>query len=115
MNNTVIQTAERFGEAIIRGDFSAAHALLTPEAQQAHSPDKLKSAVAEMLTYAEEPLKRASVVPEATLTDWPGKRPGDVAWIYVALEGDSYSEAVSVVITDTPHGARIRALEWGRP
>ena len=52
---------------------------------------------------------------EVVMEDWPDKQPGDLAWVYVSLQGESFSEAVTVVLADTKRGARIRELEWGRP
>ena len=107
--------AEQFGQAVVRGDFESAHQLLTDEVKRTHSPVSLKAEVADMISYAKEPLKRAVVMANASMTDGPDKQSNDLAWIYVALEGDSFSEAVSVVVTKTSDGPRIRELEWGRP
>lgn len=112
---TAIGLAERFGQAVVTNDFQSAHALLTNEAQQAHSPAALKADVARMIAYAKEPLNRAVVVEEVIMTDWPDKKPGDLVWVYVSLEGVSYSEGVSIVLGDTDLGIRIREIEWGRP
>ena len=31
-----------------------------------------------------------------TLKNWPGKQPGDLAVVYAALNGESFSEAVTL-------------------
>jgi hypothetical protein len=46
---------------------------------------------------------------------WPGKQPGDLAVVYVALSGESFSEAVSLTLAQQGEDTLIRHLEWGRP
>jgi hypothetical protein len=50
-----------------------------------------------------------------TLEAWPARLPGDVGWVYVAINGDGESEAVSGVVTQVEGVPLIRDLEWGRP
>jgi hypothetical protein len=47
--------------------------------------------------------------------DMPDMTPADLGWVYVAISGESFSEAVTVVVTREDGGAKIRELEWGRP
>jgi hypothetical protein len=93
----------------------AAHALLTPEAQQIHTPEAMKERVASMTAYAHEPVKRVNILPGAIIDEWPDKQYGDIAWVYVSLEGDSYAEAATVLLVETEHGIGIHDIEWGRP
>lgn len=110
-----VQIAEAFGHAIVRRDFQSAHTLLTADAQERHSEADLAAEVADMIEYADEPLTRAVVVEDVTMTDWPDKQIGDLAWVYVSLEGEGFGEAVTIVVTETASGPRIRELAWGRP
>ena len=55
------------------------------------------------------------VMDEFILEDWPAKQDGDVASIYIALTGDGFCEAVTVIVTQQDGELRIRDLEWGRP
>jgi hypothetical protein len=107
------QVAEQFGNALAKGDFAQAHVLLTEEVQNLYSPAVLEQEVKAMTAYAEGPIQEVEVM--GTLDAWPDKLEGDVAWVYVALTGDSFAEAVTVVLTNTANGIRIRWLEWGRP
>jgi hypothetical protein len=50
-----------------------------------------------------------------TLMNWPGKQPGDLADVNVALNGENFSEAVSLTLAEYGHEILIRHLEWGRP
>lgn len=110
-----IVVAEQFGQAIVSSDFEVAHSFLTESAQRIHSAAALKAEVTDMIAYAKEPLQRAVLVKEVTMQEWPDREPDDVAWMYVSLEGVSYSEGVSLVLTSTGKGVGIRELEWGRP
>jgi hypothetical protein len=49
------------------------------------------------------------------LEDWPAQQPGDVVIVSVALNGDSFSEAVAVPVVEFRSNHLIRRLEWGRP
>jgi len=111
----IIQVAEEFGKLIAEEDYVAAHRLLTREAQKVYSPAKLKKAVKTITAYDPGPIREVEVMTDAILFDWPDKAPGDLAWIYVSLVGDSFVEAVSLVLVEEADGTRIRQLEWGRP
>jgi hypothetical protein len=57
----------------------------------------------------------AQVMDEFTLEDWPGKQANDLAVAYVALNGENFSEAVTLTLAEYGHEILIRHLEWGRP
>jgi hypothetical protein len=50
-----------------------------------------------------------------TLKNWPGKQPGDLAVVYVALNGESFSEAVSLTLAEYGQEILDRLFAWGRP
>lgn len=50
-----------------------------------------------------------------TMEQWPGREPDDAGWAYVAIAGDVFSEAVTVVVEHAGNGFAIRDIEWGRP
>lgn len=68
-----------------------------------------------MTAYASGSIQEAQVMDDFTLEDWPGKQPGDLAVVYVALNGDSFSEAVTLTLKQHCENILIRHLEWGRP
>jgi hypothetical protein len=105
--------AQQFGHALASGDFVAAHKLLTGQALALYSPEALKKAVMDMTSYAPGPIRHVEVMDSMRV--WPDRKPGDIAWVYVALTGDSFSEAVTVVLCSTRSGTRIRDIDWGRP
>ncbi|NJM41229.1 MAG: hypothetical protein HC853_10905 [Anaerolineae bacterium] len=112
---TALQVAEQFGQAIAKGDFAGARALLTKQAKRRHTLSALKQAVTTMTAYANAPIVRARVMREFTLEDWPDKQAGDIAWVYVALEDKAFAEAARLALCKADEGVRIRQIGWGRP
>jgi hypothetical protein len=110
-----VQLAHQFGDLIAKEDYGAAHALLTTEAQVVHTAQEMRRRSEGMRRYAPGPFRNMVVMEEFMLEDWPAKQPGDVASIYISLEGDNFCEAVSVIVTCQGSDLRIRDLEWGRP
>lgn len=110
-----LAVAQRFGDLIVRSDYASAWGLLTKEMQHALTPDSIKAAVATMLAYAHGPMQEAQIMENFILEDWPGKQPGDLAVVYVALNGENFSEAVTLTLAHYGEQALIRNLEWGRP
>jgi hypothetical protein len=105
--DTNITVAEHFGNLIAKSDYTAAHALLTKEAQKIHSPDDFKQTFEQMTAYAPGPVRQVDVMEDFVLYDWPDKQDGDISLVYVSLLGDSYAEAVSVILAEEA-GARCR-------
>lgn len=66
-----------------------------------------------MIVYADEELSQAEVITD--MEAWPDKKEDDIGWAYVALSGDSFSEAVAVIVKQEDNRLVIRSLEWGRP
>jgi hypothetical protein len=107
--------AQRFGDCIAQNDYDAACSLFTEELQSSTTPDIIKNTVATMTAYAAGPIQEAQVMNDFTLEDWPGKQAGDLAVVYLALNGSSFSEAVTLTLAQYGDAALIRHLEWGRP
>ena len=49
------------------------------------------------------------------LNDWPDKGRNEVAMVYVPLQGDTYSEAITVTLVQVDGKLAISHIEWGRP
>ena len=49
------------------------------------------------------------------LEEWPGKSEQDRAMVYVPLEGDEFSEAITVTVAEGTDELCISSIEWGRP
>ena len=108
-----IGIAEQFGNSLAKGDFEGAHQLLTGDAKEKYSQASLKVSLVHMICYENALIQHVKV--EETLEHWPAREENDVAWAYVGLSGDTFVEAVALILCNTPAGIRIRAIEWGRP
>ena len=107
--------AQRFGDCIANNDYGAAWALLSKELQASSTPESIKNAATTMTAYGSGWIQVAQVMDEFTLEDWPGKQADDLAVAYVALNGENFSEAVTLTLAEYDQEILIRHLEWGRP
>ena len=110
-----VQFAQEFGNLIAQENCSAAHRLLTREAQTVWTVEEMKRNSEHMRSYAPGPFTDMQVMDEYMLEKWPAMKNGDVANIYIALSGIGFCEAVSVIVSVEGGNLRIRDLEWGRP
>ena len=53
--------------------------------------------------------------PMVILEEWPGMSEHDRAMVYVPIEGDEFSEAITVKVSEINNAVRISEIEWGRP
>lgn len=102
-----------FAENIVAGDFNAAHGMLAPALGEKVSPAQLQAEYEGMIEYGGGPPDYVGVV--GTLEEWPARQEGDVAWVYVTIDGEGYVEAVYVLIAEEQGRFVIREIEWGRP
>ncbi|MFN5162000.1 MAG: hypothetical protein ACK5IA_09005 [Cyanobacteriota bacterium] len=107
--------AQRFGDCIAQKDYDAAWALLSRDLQVSSTPGSIKDAVKTMTAYASGSIHEAQVMDDFTLENWPGKQPDDLAVAYVALNGENFSEAVTLTLTAYGREIMIRHMELGRP
>ena len=49
------------------------------------------------------------------MREWPTRQDPDIGWAYVAICGEGFNEAVSVIVSEEGGQAVIRNIEWGRP
>ena len=59
----------------------------------------------------EEPLEIVAMMAE---DDMPNLQSGDLGWVFVAIAGTEFNEAVTVVVTDEGGAAKIGVIQWGR-
>lgn len=108
-------TAQQFAEHLVDGDFNAAQAMLSRDLT-AITADVLQRDYEGMIEYADVADGASiEVCVMSAEDDMPDMTPADLGWVYVAISGESFSEAVTVVVTREDGGAKIRELEWGRP
>lgn len=108
--------AQTFAELLVEGDFKGARGMLSKELKSLRAAD-LESAFKEMIGQedADELAEELEVCVMSCDKDLPDMRPEDVGMVYVAINGDGFSEAVTVMVTHEKDELRIRELEWGRP
>jgi hypothetical protein len=97
----------------VNGAFVAARNMLTPNLKRKYSAPELKGRMASMIAYANEPIDNFEVV--GMMENWPTKKARDAGWVYVALLGNGFSEAVTIIIARQASKLLIRDIEWGRP
>lgn len=114
-DNPVGALALVFAQAVVTGDFAAAHALLSAELQAALQPTDLARDYQAMMAYTDSAPTEVKLIQVEDMNGWKVKQAGDLGWAYVAIEGEGYSEAVSVIVAQEAGAAVIRWLEWGRP
>jgi hypothetical protein len=105
--------AVSFADALVAGDFVKAHSMLGSALGAANHPDHLRQTFKAMIDYGDGPVTDVQLM--ETLEQWPSRQPQDSGWAYVAIGGDGYSEAVTVVVTQEDGTSVIRDIEWGRP
>ena len=107
--------AQRFGDCIAIKDYDAAWTLLSKELRLSLTSESIKNAVSTMTSYGKGWIQVAQVMDDFTLEDWPDKQANDLAVTYVALNGENFSEAVTLTLAEYGQEIFIRHLEWGRP
>ena len=107
------RVAAEFARTIVDGDAVTAHKLLSDAARKAIAPTDLS---AQLDSLANE-LGGVTGIgePSVILTEWPDMSENDRAMVYVPLEGDVYSEAITVTISAVDDALCISSIEWGRP
>jgi hypothetical protein len=109
-------TAREFAERLARWDFTAADAMLTGAAQPGGGAEDLRTAYLRM-TQREDDGGEPDPVEVMSMDTLPANDgdANDLGWVYVAISGENFNEAVSVIVTRVNGQPRIRELTWGRP
>ena len=103
-----------FANALVKGEFEAAHSFLSPELRLKYSPSALKREYDSMIEYM-QPVANVGVV-VVNNRSMPGEQDMDAeGWAYVSIEGEGWSEAVVVTVRAFESEYLIAELIWGRP
>jgi hypothetical protein len=105
------EVASQFGTALSQRDYSQAHSLLAESLKSQLAQEQLQQSFEGMISGSGD----LAVEVAETLTDWPEKQANDVGWAYVAVNGESFSEAVTLTLCDEGGKPMIRNIVWGRP
>ncbi len=102
-----------FANALVDGDFDDAHAMLSSSLGKTLDPDSLRANYEEMVEYGDDAPDVVQLI--TTMELWPERQADDLGWAYVAITGDDFSEAVTVIVALENGQPHIRHVEWGRP
>ena len=107
------QLALQFSNAMASRDYLRAYDLTAGSFRQNYSQQDLQSSFEDIV-----PVDWGEVSPievGETMTEWPAKENTDIAWVYVSLGGDMYSEALILIIAAEKDSLKVREIEFGRP
>jgi hypothetical protein len=102
-----------FVEALLKKDLKGARQLLSTPLKKSLSEKTLAKSYSGMLPSAKSKVEDFEII--ETMDDWPDKKPKDAGWVYVALNGRGFCEAVTMTLNGKPGELLIRDIEWGRP
>ena len=97
--------ALQFANRLVARDFAAAHAMLATAMTREQLQQQYDAMVAPIGNVAGAQVMQ-------TMTEWPDKQSTDLGWAYVAINGETGGEGVTVVVT---RDRKIRSIEFGRP
>ena len=100
--------AADFADALSKEDFEKANSYVLES-----NAESLKKNYLEMIEYGDGPVTDIELM--GVMEDWPAKQVQDLGWAYVSMCGAEFSEAVTVIVSDTVAGQKITNIEWGRP
>ncbi len=109
----VVEIAARFARAIFAGEVDSAYELLSDQLRGEVEAVDLSSQFASLA----EDMGGVTAIgqPMVILEQWPEMSADDRAMVYVPLEGDDFSEAIIVKVSEIDNAVRISSIEWGRP
>lgn len=105
--------ALKFANALASMEFDLAYSMLTNATRQVMSKDDLIDDYTRMISYGDGSANDCEVM--VVDDDMPGMGKHDLAWVYVAICGVGFSEAVTVLVVDDESTTAIRIDGWGRP
>jgi hypothetical protein len=105
--------ALEFTKALAARDYSKAYAMTSQSYRKRNTPERMQAAFEAIVPADWGPMGPIQV--GQTMESWPGKRPEDLGWVYVSIGGDTYSEAIIVIVSWENGKALIREVEFGRP
>ena len=119
MSSELETVALAFAKALVEGNFTDAHKLLTPQLRQQYPAARLENEYQQMIAYVGK-ITSTDVELVQTINGSPDGLPDDVGWAYVSISGPhenggGWGEGVSVVVSKSGDEPLIREIIWGRP
>ena len=112
---TVRALARDFAMFLKENRFDDAHALLSSELKRQQTPETLRHDLNRMIEYGDGPVEDVEVVMVDEMTGWADRQSHDLGWVYVAMAGSEFNEAVTVILAIEDGVPVVRDIEWGRP
>ena len=106
-------TALKFSNLMSSRNYGDAYEMTSKKFKERFSAKELQSNFEDMIPSDWGDISPIEV--GETMMQWPAKEASDIAWVYVILGGDIYSEALTLVVTDEENSIKIRDIEFGRP
>lgn len=107
--------AQEFADALVAGDYNAAHQLLTTGAKAQWPQARLRDRYTEMVNYFPEPPGAPEIDMVLDPDECDDSKPGDIGVAYMSIQCEDEGEGVLVVVCKEGDSLRIREIEWGRP
>lgn len=105
-----------FAGALVNREYMQAYGLTTDAFKAQYSCEDMQQHFEAIMPI--DPIGGGAVEPieiVLVMDDWSHKLPNDLQWIYIAIAGECYSEAIAVVVANEQETPKIRLVEWGRP
>ena len=109
----VSEFAAKFVQAIASEEAGSAREMLSEALQRATAAENLL----EQYSLLADDMGGVTGIgePMVILEEWPDMSVDDRAMVYVPLEGDVFSEAITVTVSEVHDRLCISKIEWGRP
>ena len=114
---SIARTGLAFANAIVSGEFAAAHAMLTDALRREMSGDDLRANYEQMLSYTKSP---PDTIKLGQVLEPPADVPGALGWAFVDIDGlhgvdACWLECVGVLVVNEGARQAIADIIWGRP
>ena len=115
-NKSVIEPlALKFANHLVKERYDSATQMISIEKQTDWNSNWIKSEYLEMIEYGEGKPNHIEVMVFDSMNEWPSKNENDLGWVYVAICGEGYNEAVALIFSECNKETMITNIEWGRP
>jgi hypothetical protein len=108
----------QFTKALVARDYARAYAMTSQDYQRRVALETMRKSFEAIVPpgwVARGPAPMNDVTVARSMKNWPDKQPDDIAWVYIQIPGDAYSEGLVAILTREGNATKIRDIQWGRP
>ena len=109
------QLSLEFARWLTEGNYTKAHGYLTFANRLIWTSKWLRKKYEKMIEYGDGPAEGIELVQSDKMEGWASYKKGDIGWVYVAIYGPGFNEAVALIFKDENGSPKVRNIEWGRP